>query len=88
MPCTRSEARGHVGEGQDHQGHVELDQDRDEEETREVDEADHVDGKLGDDEEDPGHQLEECAGGEKSPANIMDDTSDNDNDNDNDNDQN
>ena len=85
MPGTRMEARRDIGPGEDHQCDTKLDDHRNEEETREVDEADHVDGKLGDDEEDPGHQLEECAGGEKSPANIMDDTSDNDYDNDNDN---
>ena len=71
VPGTRPEAGGDVGECEDQQSHAELDQDRHEEETREVDEADDVDGKLGDDQEDPGHQLEEGAGGQKSPANNM-----------------
>ena len=71
MPGARPEAGRDVGECEDQQSHAELDQDRHEEETREVDEADDVDGKLGDDQEDPGHQLEECAGGQKSPANNI-----------------
>ena len=69
MPRTRSEARGHVGEGQDHQGHVELDQDRDEEETREVDEADDIDGQFCDNQQYPCNQLEEGACGQKPPDN-------------------
>ena len=68
MPGARPEAGGDVGEGEDQQGHTELDQHRHEEQAGEVDEADHVDGQLGDDQEDPGDKLEECAGGQKSPA--------------------
>ena len=60
--------RGDVGEGENQEGHTELDDHRYEEQAWEVDEADHVDRKLGDDEEDPGDQLKECAGGKKSPA--------------------
>ena len=49
MPGARPEARGDVGEGQHQQSHAELNQNRHEEQTREVDEADHVDGELSDD---------------------------------------
>ena len=48
MPGTRPEAGRDVGEGEDQQGHAELDQHWHEEQTREVDETDHVDGKLRD----------------------------------------
>ena len=70
VPGAGSEAGGHVGEGQDQEGHQELDQDGDEEETRKVDEADHVDGEFGDDQEDPGDKLEKGAGGHESPKSI------------------
>ena len=68
MPSEESEPRGDVGEAQHQQDHQELDQERHEEQTREVDEADDVDGELRDDQEDPSNELQQSAPGENFPG--------------------
>ena len=71
MPGTRMEARRDIGPGENHECDTELDDHRDEEETREVDEADDINGKFCDDEQDPSDELEKCTGGQQSSESLL-----------------
>ena len=57
MPSTSMKTGRHIGPGEDQQCNKELDNHRDEEQAREVDEADDIDCQLCDDEENPGDKL-------------------------------
>ena len=70
MPSTSMETGRHIGPGEDQQSYKELDNHRDEEQAWEVDEADDIDGKLGDDQENPGDKLQKGAPGKQSPDQL------------------
>ena len=57
VPGWGLEARRHVGEGENSTGDQELEHHRNEEQSREVDEGNHIDKEFGGDEEDPGDEL-------------------------------
>ena len=71
MPSTCMKAWRYICPCKHHKCHKKLNDNRNEEEARKVDEADHINGKLGYDEQYPGHQLKECARGQKSSESLL-----------------
>ena len=61
MPGTGMEAWRYFSKSQHQESYKKLDENRDKEETRKVDEADHINGKLCDDQQYPSNQLQKGA---------------------------
>ena len=61
MPSTGTEARGDIGPGKDTESDTELNENWNEEQAREVNEANDINSQLCNNQEYPGDQLKKCA---------------------------
>ena len=61
MPSTGTEAWGDIGPSQNTECDTELDENRNEEQAREVNEANDINSQLCNNQEYPGNQLKKCA---------------------------